>query len=127
MTGKSGYGNGSQYQGSKWCRKDFRLACYMRDSFACAYCGRDLRNAAPAEITLDHLLPRIAGGGNESTNIITACRSCNSSRGDKPYASYATGGALDRIEELRHKPLNRKLAQAIIDGTAGDPEIEAQR
>lgn len=113
--------------GSKWIRKEKRLALYIRDGFACAYCGRDLRSAEPDEVTLDHLLPRQAGGSNEASNIITACRPCNSSRQDRPWIDYATGGARDRIEQLRHAPLNLRLAKAILDGTAGDPRVEALR
>jgi 5-methylcytosine-specific restriction endonuclease McrA len=110
-----------------WIRKDARLAIYIRDGFACAYCGRSLKDAAPADITLDHLLPRSAGGSNDATNLVTACRSCNSSRQDKPWVDYATGGARDRIEQLRHSPLNRALAKALIAGTAGDATLEAAR
>lgn len=117
----------SNRHGGKWIRPEKRLAIYIRDGFGCAYCGRDLRNAAPAEVTLDHLLPRVAGGGNEATNLITACRSCNSSRQDKPWLDYATGGARDRIEQLRHAPLNLALAKALIADEAGDPALEALR
>lgn len=118
---------GQAQASGQWIRSDARLAIYIRDGFACAYCGRDLRNAAPADVTLDHLLPRSAGGTNDATNLVTACRSCNSSRQDKPWIDYATGGARDRIEQLRHRPLNIELAKALIAGTAGDPEIEAAR
>lgn len=111
----------------RWIRAEKRLAIYIRDGFACAYCGRDLRNAAPADVTLDHLLPRSAGGTNDATNLVTACRSCNSSRQDKPWIDYATGGARDRIEQLRHAALNIELAKAIIADTAGDDTIEAAR
>lgn len=110
-----------------WIRPAKRAAIYLRDGFGCTYCGTDLRNAAPADVTLDHLLPRSTGGTNDATNLVTACRSCNSSRQDKPWIDYATGGARDRIEQLRHSPLNLELAKALIAGTAGDPEIEAAR
>lgn len=110
-----------------WIRPAKRLAIYLRDSVACVYCGSDLRNAAPADVTLDHLLPRSSGGSNDATNLVTACRSCNSSRQDKPWVDYATGGARDRIEQLRHAPLNMELARALIAGTAGDAEIESAR
>jgi 5-methylcytosine-specific restriction endonuclease McrA len=110
-----------------WIRPAKRLAIYVRDGFTCAYCGTDLRNAAPADVTLDHLLPRSTGGSNSPTNLITCCRSCNSSRQDKPWVDYATGGARDRIEQLRNSPLNIELAKALIAGTAGDAELEAAR
>lgn len=110
--------------GSKWIRRDKRLSIYLRDGFECGYCGRDLHRASAREVTLDHLLPRSAGGGNEATNLTTACLACNSSRQDKPWASYATGGAVERIEQRRHQPLPLDLARALLDGTAGDEEVE---
>lgn len=101
-----------------------RLAIYMRDSFACGYCGADLRSEVPANVTLDHLLPLSTGGSNDATNLITACKRCNCSRGVKPWVDYATGGARDRIEQLRNAPLNVSLARAIIEDRAGDDTIE---
>lgn len=113
--------------GSSWIRKERRLALYIRDDFTCGYCGRDLRNASPREVTLDHLLPRSAGGDNESTNLVTACLRCNSSRQDKPWADFATGGAVDRISQLRYAPVNLELAKSIIAGRVGDPVVESER
>lgn len=113
--------------GGKWIRPEKRLAIYIRDSFQCAYCGADLRNANPRDITLDHLVARSHGGGNEATNLITACLSCNSARGNRPWADYCTGGAVDRIQTLRHQPLNLTLAKALIADKAGDEQAEAQR
>lgn len=120
---KSANGN----NGSKWIRPEKRLAIYIRDGFACCYCGRELRDATPAEVTLDHLLPRSCGGKNDATNLVTACRACNSARGAKPWPDYATGGAVERIQQRRRAPLNLPLAKALIAGRAGDPEVEAAR
>lgn len=110
-----------------WITKQRRLAIYLRDGFACAYCGCDLKNARPMDINLDHLTPRYDGGGNESSNLITACKSCNSSRGIKPYSEYATGGALARIERQRWLEPNVQLAKALIAGTTGNRVAEAAR
>ena len=127
-----GMSTGKQRQGSaqpkgRWIRPEKRLAIYVRDSFRCLYCGADLRHAAPADVTLDHLLPRSTGGSNEADNLVTACRACNSSRQDRPWVDYATGGARDRIEQLRREPLNIALAKALIAGTAGDAALESAR
>lgn len=113
--------------GGGWIRPVKRLAIYIRDGFQCAYCGCALRNADPRNVTLDHLQPRCEGGTNHESNLITACRSCNSARGAKPWQEYATGGAVERIERLVLEALNMGFAQAILDGTAGDAEIEAAR
>lgn len=120
-------GEAKKWYGSNWIRKVRRLSILLRDGFVCCYCGCDLRSASPAEVTLDHLLPRCHGGGNENENLVTACRSCNSSRGDKPWMEYATRGAIDRIRRLRHSPTNPTLAKAIISGEVGDPRVEALR
>lgn len=67
-------------QGSKWIRPVKRLAIYLRDDCRCAYCGRDA--SMGAVLTLDHITACELGGTNEATNLITACRSCNSSKQD---------------------------------------------
>ena len=51
-----------------------RARVYARDGQACVHCGRD------SDLTLDHIVPRAAGGTNAVTNLVTACRRCNSSR-----------------------------------------------
>lgn len=114
---------------SQWITREKRLAIYMRDNFTCCYCGRSLKNEDPNLVTLDHLVPRNkkvahGGGGNEATNVVTSCKSCNSSRQDKPWLEFAPGGAIERIEHLRCQPLNMKLAKAIIFGEI-DAEVAA--
>lgn len=110
--------------GSKWITKERRLAIYMRDNFVCAYCGEDLRKHDRRNIGLDHLTPRYSGGSNDSSNLVTVCKACNSSRGTKDFKEYATGGALLRIEANIAKEVNVALAKSIIAGTAtlGDEE-----
>ena len=119
----SANGNG----GSKWIRKDKRLAIYLRDGFCCAYCGKDLHGAAPFDVTLDHLNAKHSAGNHNEANLVTACRSCNSSRQDKPWRQYATGGAIKRICRLRRRKLKRYrvLAKAIIAGQTGLAEALA--
>ena len=43
----------------------------------CGYCG------ATGELSWDHLVPTSKGGPNTISNHVPACRSCNSSKGDK--------------------------------------------
>lgn len=45
-------------------------------SAQCAYCGQ-------AGGTVDHLVPLSRGGQHAEGNLVPACRSCNSSKGDK--------------------------------------------
>jgi len=46
-----------------------------RGERVCAYCGTD------EDLTTDHVMPRSRGGGNETSNKVWACRSCNSAKG----------------------------------------------
>lgn len=117
-------GEAKKWHGSNWIRKARRLAIYLRDGFSCAYCGRDLRGADPREVTLDHLVPRCEGGSNHESNLVTACRSCNCSRKDRPWREFAPGGAAERIEALVALALNTELARALIEGQAGDAGLE---
>jgi len=112
--------------GGKWITRERRLAIYIRDGFICQYCGRDMRNADPVEVSLDHLQARSHGGNNNSDNLVTACRSCNSARGNKDWADYATGGAVERIQAQRHAYVNVTLAKAIIAGTIDRDTIDLE-
>lgn len=99
-----------------WITRERRLAIYLRDRFICVYCGTDLHNARPANVTLDHLLPRCDGGTNEAGNLVTACRRCNCSRGARLWQEFAPGGAQGRILYNLAQPLNLELARGIIQG-----------
>ena len=53
--------NGS-YQGMNWIKPAKRLALYLRDGLACAYCGDGIEDGI--RLTLDHLTPHSLGGSN---------------------------------------------------------------
>lgn len=103
-------------KGSSWITPVRRLAIYLRDEFECAYCGRDLHDASPRDVTLDHLLPQCEGGTHESANLVTACLACNSRRQALPWHRYATGGAVERIRRNRRRVPNVVLAKAVRAG-----------
>jgi hypothetical protein len=49
---------------------------FKRDRYSCQYCGdRD-------DLTLDHVMPKSRGGKSNWDNLITACKKCNSRKGD---------------------------------------------
>ena len=73
--------------GSKWIRREKRRAIYARDDFRCIYCGAGVEDGAT--LTLDHVTPRVLGGGNEASNLVTACLHCNSARRDLPVRAFA--------------------------------------
>lgn len=54
-----------------------RFEILRRDNHTCRYCGA----AAPdVPLAVDHVIPTALGGGDDATNLITACRDCNSGK-----------------------------------------------
>ncbi|HEU4699641.1 MAG TPA: HNH endonuclease [Gemmatimonadales bacterium] len=57
---------------------------FARDDYRCQYCHRVQAELKPREcLTRDHLIPISRGGGNEWTNVVTACSSCNTRKGNR--------------------------------------------
>jgi len=54
-----------------------RFNVFLRDRFACQYCG------AREDLTFDHLIPRSKGGQTTWENVVTACAPCNLKKGGK--------------------------------------------
>jgi 5-methylcytosine-specific restriction endonuclease McrA len=53
---------------------------FARDRNVCAYCGGQF---AEAGLTVEHIVPVSRGGRHEWTNVVTACRSCNTRKGNR--------------------------------------------
>ena len=72
------------YMEGKWQISDLykqQIEKLQQSNHACAYCGKVF--SSPKEATIDHIFPRIKGGTNEMENIVFACKTCNSSKGDR--------------------------------------------
>ncbi len=54
-----------------------RHRIYKRDNHECVYCG------SKKDLTLDHVIPKSKGGGNDWTNLVTSCFKCNLRKGNK--------------------------------------------
>lgn len=55
-----------------------RHSVLARDNYTCQYCGVRGR-----ELTIDHVIPRWAGGPHTWDNLVACCRKCNLKKGDK--------------------------------------------
>jgi len=121
-TAKNGRNTSRGYRGVQ-IRPDLRLAIYLRDRFTCVYCLADLHGAHPQDVTLDHVCPDSKGGSNDASNLVTACRSCNCSRQDKPLNRFASPEARQHIRRNTRRSITkyRRLAKAIIGGEITDP------
>ena len=49
-----------------------------RDDYTCQYCGR-----RSYHLTIDHIVPRHAGGAHSWTNLVAACSACNRRKGGR--------------------------------------------
>lgn len=112
-----------------WITPKKRLAIYLRDGLACAYCGQGIEEGA--KLTLDHLACHVDGGTNDATNLVTCCHRCNSSRGSRDWkafagsvAGYINHGAtkaqiVNFIRNTVLKSLDTKLAGEMIAARGG--------
>lgn len=55
-----------------------RHSVLARDNYTCQYCG-----VKGKDLTIDHVIPRWAGGPHTWDNLVACCRRCNLKKGDK--------------------------------------------
>lgn len=112
-------------QGQNWITPAKRLAIYQRDNFGCCYCGRGVE-VPGLVLTLEHIVPYSKGGALlDPTNLVTACRNCNSARGNKALQTFVKANAeqwgrsmdciLSYIRRHRAMPIDTKASKALID------------
>lgn len=113
---------GDKYRGrySVAAGRRFRWAIYARDGFQCVYCG------STEDLELDHKTPNHRYRGkyhpDHHTNLLTACRSCNASKGAKNLPEYlAWLGQMDKYNSIRSKAVRELLPSHYVRG-----EIEYQ-
>lgn len=61
-----------------------RYTIFVRDNFQCQYC---LSGLEPSKLTIDHIVPRSAGGKTTWQNCCACCSSCNSKKGNRSCES----------------------------------------
>ena len=75
-----------------------RFNLFLRDRFACQYCG------SPHNLTFDHVVPRRLGGQTSWENVATACGPCNLRKGGRTPAQAHMPLAIPPS-----RPTNRQL------------------
>lgn len=102
-----------------WCRVDLREAVLERDGRTCVYCG------AVDDLTLDHVVPRVCGGSNGYPNLVTACRSCNSAKGDRTLVDFA-GPDLAQAVRLKSKRRFDRIRRELVLKQRISEAVEAE-
>ena len=118
------------WNGAKWIRRERRLAIYMRDGLACVWCGSGLEDEG-VTLSLDHVVPVSKGGLNNSKNLVTSCRKCNSVRGDRSLEDFACAVAsylnnnitahdiVSHVADCVSRPVDIRAALRIMSKRAG--------
>jgi hypothetical protein len=60
----------------------------------CVFCG------SKTDLTTDHLIPKNRGGDDSADNVVSSCKSCNASRGDKGIFEWLGLKEKDRLHRL---------------------------
>lgn len=102
-----------------------RIKVGNRDGWACVYCGEQVvhEHNHPREFTVDHLVPRYRGGNHDEHNLVTACRTCNNTRGmlDADPDVFAELVANDRIDLMA--PFVRLQDRPVMNIRFGDVAV----
>jgi len=61
---------------------------------ACVYCS------SMTDLTTDHLIPQSRGGDDSADNVVLACKSCNTSRGEKGIFEWLGLKEKDKLHRL---------------------------
>jgi len=83
-----------------------RRTVFQRDGHRCQYCGRQAEN-------LDHVVPRSQGGEHSWTNVVAACRRCNTKKGGRTPAE----AGLELVSVPRRPKSDSWIIAAAIGGS----------
>jgi 5-methylcytosine-specific restriction endonuclease McrA len=85
----------------KFKREEIRISDTIREwereqslPKECVYCG------AKEELSTDHIIPINRGGDDSADNLVLACKSCNSSKGDKGVFEWLGLKKKDNLHRL---------------------------
>lgn len=109
----------SRHQVGSWIRKERRRAIYERDQFRCVYCGKSLFDDEGVRLTLDHLVPKAIGGGNECSNLVTACHVCNSLRRESSVGEFIAVLARMGVKAESIRKRVRNAVRRVCKGSNG--------
>ncbi|GIN13163.1 hypothetical protein J26TS2_30300 [Shouchella clausii] len=85
----------------KAIKKSVRFEVFKRDSFKCQYCGA---SSPDVLLHIDHIKPVAEGGGNDITNLVTACADCNLGKGKRLLDDNSTlEKQRKQLEELNER------------------------
>jgi len=76
---------------------ELRRKVLDRDRHKCRYCG------STYNLHVDHVKPRSRGGKDTMSNLVTACASCNLSKGARELPGFRTSTKVKKYSKERKK------------------------
>ena len=111
-----------------------RFEVLRRDGFRCRYCGAPAPETGEG-LTVDHVVPVVLGGTNDPSNLVAACRDCNSGKSSAtPDAAHVADVADDAMrwsaamrmaaEEMALEAEPERAAVAAVDEAWGRWKVD---
>jgi hypothetical protein len=89
--------------------KRLRYEILRRDNHACRYCGAPAAPDTP--LTVDHVVPVALGGSDDPSNLVAACRDCNSGKSATPAdAALVADVAADALRWSKAMDVANRMA-----------------
>ena len=85
-----------------------RRNIFARDRNRCQYCGKTF---STSELSLDHVQPRVQGGGNSWQNIVCACVKCNMKKGGRTPAQAKMKLIKKPVKPRRNPTMTLRLGE----------------
>jgi len=88
--------------------KEVRLKALARDGYVCYYCGYEGK-----DMTIDHIIPvsKAPELAIDINNMITACKSCNSSKGSRSQGVFLEKRATPIAFQSNPSPTQSKIPE----------------
>lgn len=80
-----------------------RRSLLKRDKHTCQYCGK---SPSPAQLTIDHVIPKSKGGKHTWLNCVISCFDCNIKKGNK-YLEQTNMRLMSQPHEPAWSPIFR--------------------
>lgn len=97
-----------------------RFEVLKRDDYTCRYCGANPKNTPDIAMEIDHVVAVALGGGDDPTNLVTACQPCNAGKSSVPAdAALVDDVAADALRWARAIEMAaelREVEQSTMDG-----------
>lgn len=84
--------------------KRTRFEVFRRDEFTCQYCGAKVPDAV---LNVDHVVPVALGGADDPSNLVAACKDCNSGKSSISPDSPIVAAVSARSAEYALANMNR--------------------